>query len=276
LAQASVAMTGATLLIIGLVDLIQRILIVAMPSAIDDTMNALAPVKTFVGYGLAGFGFLIQNIILTKEKKEEKGKIKVTFTVKEATKEDNIIVRWFTGKMVMKVLEPLQKFDKFLEKTMEGGIPTVPSGADLMAMKDQAMAINPADLMEQAKAKAGDAKAQAEAMKDQAMDKMDDAKAQAEAMKDKMGDAKAQAEAMKDKAAAGVGDAQAQAAAGMGNAQAQAQAAAGQAKKVAGNQVAPAPISSTTGSPDIEDIPGAGGTARAPLPWLARISQLLI
>jgi len=218
-----------------------------MPSAIDDTMNALAPVKTFVGYGLAGFGFLIQNIILTKEKKEEKGKIKVTFTVKEATKEDNIIVRWFTGKMVMKVLEPLQKFDKFLEKTMEGGIPTVPSGADLMAMKDQAMAINPADLMEQAKAKAGDAKAQAEAMKDQAMDMMDDAKEQAEAMKDQaeaMKDKMGDVEAMKDKAAAGVGDAQAQA-----------QAAAGQAKKVAGNQVAPAPISSTTGSPEIEDIP---------------------
>ena len=57
-------MTGASMLMKGLVDLIRRIAIIMMPDQAATIVGTIAPIRTFVGYGIAGIGVVVQLMIL--------------------------------------------------------------------------------------------------------------------------------------------------------------------------------------------------------------------
>ena len=62
--NVSVAMTGASMLMKGLIDLIRRIAIIMMPDQAATIVGTIAPIRTFVGYGIAGIGVVVQLMIL--------------------------------------------------------------------------------------------------------------------------------------------------------------------------------------------------------------------
>ena len=57
-------MTGASMLMKGLMDLIQRIAVITMPDQATSILSLISPLRTFIGYGIAGVGVMVQLAIL--------------------------------------------------------------------------------------------------------------------------------------------------------------------------------------------------------------------
>lgn len=133
----SVAMTGSSMVMKGLIDLITNVMTIAMPDLAAEILGVLTPIRTFIGYGLAGVGVVIQLHILQKtvvtvgagEKKE-------VFTVRTIDQVPKTpltpVFKCFVGKCMRRIIVPLTWFDKFLTLRMEGKA-FLPSTDDMKA-----------------------------------------------------------------------------------------------------------------------------------------------
>lgn len=138
----SIAMTGASMLMKGLMDLIQRIAVITMPDQATSILSLISPLRTFIGYGIAGVGVMVQLAILKETTVEINKKPVKRFALRS---NDEVRARpggkffvCFLNPIVRMIIVPLTWFDKFLTIRMEGK-DFLPSTDDLKKAAEKAV-----------------------------------------------------------------------------------------------------------------------------------------
>lgn len=130
LVAVSAAMAGATMFMKGLVDLLMLILGAINPELIPVAVTALGSVRTFVGYGLAGVGALVQFFILETKKDPKTGKKETKVKAHGKAKACNVFLKPPLNHMLWLI----SKLDNLIKKVMEGGPPKITPSNSLSPM----------------------------------------------------------------------------------------------------------------------------------------------